>query len=140
MRTHRAILHITTDYLKDLLQIPAEAEIDGIEIDFCQFNDVKSNSLPAWLAPHVSIDTNSWMIQHGHSEYDSSTVIFPMAGYKTLICSIEQAEELQKWLDRVCPDWESKIDGYGNACVKISEFVRDPLENIVSPETRGDYV
>jgi len=36
MNTRRAILHITTAHLKDLLQLPAEAEIDGIELDFCQ--------------------------------------------------------------------------------------------------------
>ncbi len=103
------------------------------------FESVKSNNLPAWLAPNLCIDTNSWMIQNGRSEYDSSSIIFPMAGYKTLVCSIEQTEELRVWLDRVCPDWKSKIDGYGNPCVKISEYTRDSLENLVSPETRGDY-
>lgn len=35
MSTRRAILHINAAYLKELLQIPVEAEIDGIELDFC---------------------------------------------------------------------------------------------------------
>ncbi len=34
--TRRAILQMNATYLKQLLQIPANAEIDGIELDFCQ--------------------------------------------------------------------------------------------------------
>jgi len=104
------------------------------------FDSVKSHLMPAWLAPHVSIDTNQWMLQSGYSEFDSSSVLFPTAGYRALICSDEQAEQLQEWLDLVCSGWNSKRDGYGNSCVTISEWVRDALENVVSPEARGDYV
>lgn len=32
----RAILHIAAIHLQKLLQIPEEATIDGIELDFCQ--------------------------------------------------------------------------------------------------------
>lgn len=38
MSTRRAILHLNAAYLKQLLQIPDEAEIDGITLDFCQPN------------------------------------------------------------------------------------------------------
>lgn len=35
-RPRRAILQINAGYLQKLLQIPEEAEIDGIALDFCQ--------------------------------------------------------------------------------------------------------
>lgn len=104
------------------------------------FDSVKSNSMPSWLAPHVSIETNGWMLENGHSEFDSSSVLFPSAGYEALLCSDDQAEYLQLWLDMVCPGWKASRDGYGNPCVTISELVQDQLENLVSPEARGDYV
>lgn len=102
---------------------------------------VKAGSLPQILKDAgVHTEENSWMREHGHSEYDSTYVSFPEAGYKAIHCSARTAERVAEWLDTVSPGWQTKRDGYGNPCVKITDYRADPLENVRSPESRGDYI
>lgn len=90
---------------------------------------------------NLKTEENSWMKNNGYSKAEYTSVVFPQAGYATTEASDDQVAELINWLDRVSPEWRAKMDGYGNKSVQIINSVaHDPLENLVSPEARGDYL
>ena len=100
---------------------------------------IKDGALPEWLAPYLRVETNSWMVDRGRSELESSYLVAPGGGFSALICSDEQITELRAWLDSMSPGWPALLDGYGNPCVASSPRRANPLEAIMSPEARGDH-
>ena len=64
MRTPRAILHLNAAYLKQLLQIPEEAEIDGITLDFYQTDLVQ-----------IRINGAGWITRPGYQIMNTTGIV-----------------------------------------------------------------
>lgn len=100
---------------------------------------VISGKAPSFIG--IKTDENSWMKKNGYSVTEYTGVSFPQAGYAAIEATDKQVDEMTKWLDIVAPEWRSATDGYGNKSVQIiGSLAKDPLENLISPESRGDYI